>query len=184
MTILCALSTGHGIIIGSDTGSVAITGDVGRQLHHGPKFAVHNGWAVGVAGQMRLQCLITRHMEDLTKDLTDPLDFCDRLVNEVFVRYDINAASSIGARDCGSNFVLAGPLGVFDIDCTLSVRQSVEGEMIASGSGASYALGAAFALDCTDIEPVGIVKRAILAAIEFDTGCSGEAWVHRLEATS
>ena len=181
MTILCALRTGHGIYIGSDTASIASGSFGGRRVHHGPKWAMHGPWAIGVSGQMRLQCLISRHMEALTDGLESPNDFTDRLINKIFARYDIKSQASIGAPDCGSNFMLAGPLGVIDIDCTLSVREALPDEMIATGCGACYALGAAHALDGLDVTPAAVVKRALEAAISLDAGCGGEAWTHLLE---
>ena len=181
MTILCALQCAHGIYIGSDTESIASGDFGGRRCHHGPKWAVHGQWAVGVSGQMRLQCLIARHMRELTEGLESPLEFTDRLINEIFVRYDIKSRAETGAPDCGSNFMLAGPLGVIDIDCTLSVRLARPDELIASGCGAPYALGAAYALSGVDVTPVAVVKHAVGAAIAFDTGCGGDPWVHLLE---
>lgn len=181
MTIICALDTGNGIIIGSDTQSIAMGDFGGRRMTHGPKWTVSKPWALGVAGQSRMQCLIQRNMADIIQAVPSALEVCDRL-QDMFSRYGVNASSQIGALDCGSNFILASPHGVYDIDSCLSVRKAAVGELIASGSGASYALGAAHALETVDdITAHGIVKRSLEAAIAFDTGCGGEPWLQTLE---
>jgi ATP-dependent HslUV protease subunit HslV len=89
---------------------------------------------------------------------------------------DEKEAGPFGNLD--STFIVAGRAGIFYVGPDMSVTE-VE-HYFAIGSGAQFALGALHALHGTKLDAETMARRAVEAAIAFDTYCGGEVRIHRV----
>ena len=93
---------------------------------------------------------------------------------------DEKEAGPFGNLD--STFLIAGRAGIFYVGPDMSVTRVKH--YFAIGSGAQFALGALSALYDSKLDAEAMARRAIEAAIAFDTYCGGEAQVHRVAGPS
>lgn len=80
-----------------------------------------------------------------------------------------------------NEFIAVMPEGVFDVSSDLSVHPIPDGTLWARGSGENYAIGAGYALG--KFQAVSSEQRvieAVNAACEFNKGCGGQHFIHRL----
>ena len=110
-------------------------------------------------------------------------EFFLRLWNDLHKRYsmvndqiDEKEAGPFGNLD--STFLVAGPAGIFYVGPDMSVTR-VE-HYFAIGSGAPFALGALHGLFDSKLGAEAISRRAVEAAIAFDTYCGGEVQIFRV----
>ena len=89
---------------------------------------------------------------------------------------DEKEAGPFGNLD--STFLVANAAGIFYVGPDMSVTK-VE-RYFAIGSGAQFALGALHALHGTRIGAEALARRAVEAAIAFDTYCGGEVQIFRV----
>jgi ATP-dependent HslUV protease subunit HslV len=89
---------------------------------------------------------------------------------------DEKEAGPFGNLD--STFLIAGRAGIFYVGPDMSVTRVKH--YFAIGSGAQFALGALNALHDSKLDAEAIARRAIEAAIAFDTYCGGEVQIHRV----
>jgi ATP-dependent HslUV protease, peptidase subunit HslV len=89
---------------------------------------------------------------------------------------DEKEAGPFGNLD--STFLVVGRPGIFYVGPDMSVTR-VE-RYFAIGSGAQFALGALNALHDSKLGVETMARRAIEAAIAFDTYCGGDAQIHRV----
>jgi len=89
---------------------------------------------------------------------------------------DEKEAGPFGNLD--STFLVANSAGIFYVGPDMSVTQ-VE-RYFAIGSGAQFALGALHALHGTRLGAEALARRAVEAAIAFDTYCGGETQLYRV----
>ena len=182
MTIICALrDPQHKCTwIGSDT--QVTTGD--QAVDFGPKWIIHKGWAAGCAGDLRTINVIAANAKTLFENLKTPYVFSQRL-RTVFQAEGIQAAKSAdseegGAETFGQDLILVSTRAVWVLDTSLSIYKSPAGRASAEGSGAAYALGAAFSLRTSKQAPDTILRAMIRAAMAFDPNCGGRVWLRRL----
>jgi len=112
-------------------------------------------------------------------------DFFLRLWNDLHKKYsfvndqiDEKEAGPFGNLD--STFLVAGRAGIFYVGPDMSVTKVKH--YFAIGSGAQFALGTLHALHGSKLGAEEIARRAVAAAIAFDTYCGGEAQIHRVPA--
>lgn len=162
MSIVCAL----GNWIGSDTASICD----GLITPCGPKWVLGDGFALGVAGDLRTQTLIEYHKKDFAGLKVGA--FVEAL-RALFKSLDYASDATIGPPSYGSEFILVKD-GIWEIDSALSV---IEAERFAAiGSGMRFALGALFV--CSEAESA--LRMALEAAIKYDAGCNGGVWMKEL----
>ena len=89
---------------------------------------------------------------------------------------DEKEAGPFGNLD--STFLIAGRAGIFYVGPDMSVTRVKH--YFAIGSGAQFALGALSALYDSKLDAEAMARRAIEAAIAFDTYCGGEVQIHRV----
>jgi len=106
-----------------------------------------------------------------------------RLWNDLHKKYsfvndqiDEKEAGPFGNLD--STFLVAGRAGIFYVGPDMSVTKVKH--YFAIGSGAQFALGALHALHDSKLGAEAIARRAVEAAVAFDTYCGGEALIHRI----
>ena len=110
-------------------------------------------------------------------------DFFLRLWNDLHKKYsfvndqiDEKEAGPFGNLD--STFIIAGRAGIFYVGPDMSVTEVKH--YFAIGSGAQFALGTLHGLFDSKLGPEAIARRAVEAAIAFDTYCGGEVQIHRV----
>src|SRR5512145_1336502 len=108
-------------------------------------------------------------------------DFFLRLWGDLHKKYsfvndqiDEKEAGPFGNLD--STFLVAGRSGIYYVGPDMSVTK-VE-HYFAIGSGAQFALGSLHALHGSKLDTEAIARRAVEAAIAFDTYCGGEVQIH------
>ncbi len=181
MSVVVALTApeGRSTWIGSDTlyasGSLKLVG---------PKWIVRPPWAVGVAGHLRSVNILEHHRENLLAELSGAYEFTRRireLLREDGFHQD-SEGQGPGPLGFGQTFILAHPEGAWTIASDFSIVPIPRGQLWAEGSGRELALGAAHArANCGGkFTARDTVKRAIAAAIAFDTICGGEIWLEEL----
>ncbi|HWR98296.1 MAG TPA: hypothetical protein VN317_07710 [Candidatus Methanoperedens sp.] len=95
-----------------------------------------------------------------------------------FVNDQIDEKESGPFGNLDSTFLVANRAGIFYVGPDMSVTP-VE-RYFAIGSGAQFALGALHALHGTRIGAEALARRAVEAAIAFDTYCGGEVQIFRV----
>lgn len=113
-------------------------------------------------------------------------DFFQRLWGDLHKKYsfvndqiDEKEAGPFGNLD--STFLVAGRTGIFYVGPDMSVTPVRR--YFAIGSGAQFALGALNALHDSRLGAEAVARRAVEAAIAFDTYCGGEVQIHRVPGT-
>jgi ATP-dependent protease HslVU (ClpYQ) peptidase subunit len=180
MSVILAYSaaTDGSTWIASDT--MATSGTL--RLECGPKWILHGPWAAGVAGFLRSANLIDENRARLLDGLDGPYDFVDRA--QALFRSDgyREEREERGPANFGQVLLLATAGQCWIVGGDFSVAQVPPGQLWAEGSGREIAIGAGHAL--TRQRPAlggeEIVRRAIDAALAFDTSCGGDAWVAEL----
>lgn len=95
-----------------------------------------------------------------------------------FVNDQIDEKESGPFGNLDSTFLVANRAGIFYVGPDMSVTR-VE-RYFAIGSGAQFALGALHGLHDSRLGAEAVARRAIAAAIAFDTYCGGEAQIYRV----
>ncbi|MHB8835607.1 MAG: Ntn hydrolase family protein [Candidatus Methylomirabilia bacterium] len=95
-----------------------------------------------------------------------------------FVNDQIEEKESGPFGNLDSTFLVAGRAGIFYVGPDMSVTKVKH--YFAIGSGAPFALGTLHALQDSKLGAEAIARRAVEAAIAFDTYCGGEAQIHRV----
>jgi ATP-dependent protease HslVU (ClpYQ) peptidase subunit len=164
--------------IASDT--MATSGTL--RLDCGPKWILHGPWAAGIAGFLRSANLIDENRARLLDGLDGPYDFVERV--QALFRSDgyREERDERGPANLGQVLLLATAGRSWIVGGDFSVAEVPAGQLWAEGSGRELAIGAGHALVRQRPLPDGeeIVRRAIDAALAFDTSCGGEAWVAEL----
>ena len=174
MTTICAVRDGKRTWIGSDT--MGQTG--GTRIDVGPKWVKSGGWAVGIAGNHRVQTLCESQSAVLFKNLESPFEFTGRfhtLLKED--GFDLSPTKDRANPNTGQDLLLATASGLWLIVADLSVTSV---ERWCEGSGHGYGLGAMFAMREIH-EPERVLRAALAAAFESDAGTGGEIWTDVLE---
>ena len=114
-------------------------------------------------------------------------DFFLRLWNDLHKKYsfvndqiDEKEAGPFGNLD--STFIIAGRAGIFYVGPDMSVTKVKH--YFAIGSGAPFALGALSALHDSKLGAEAIARRAVAAAIAFDTYCGGDVQINLVAGSS
>ena len=176
MTVLAAMHDAERRVtwIGSDT--YASMG--GLKFRSAPKWVVGPWWAVGCAGDGRLQTLVEAHLSDELVEETSVTDLAERL-RELVKDDGWNISPEPGAPDYGVWIVLASSEGVWSVCSAFSVDR-MKGYW-ADGSGGQVAMGAMYVAQEKGLRPQEIVEIGVEAAIEHQHSCGGRAWVNGLE---
>lgn len=143
-----------------------------------PKWVVGPYWAVGTAGDARLQTLIDWKLVSALGPEGTAHDIAEK-IREAVKEDGWNTGSDPGAPDYGVWIMLASPEGVWSVCAAFSV-DLMQGYW-ADGSGGACAMGAMFTAKRRAMAPKDIVFEGVLAAMEHERQCGGKAWVHCLE---
>ena len=148
----------------------------------GSSFLATTGWGLY---ENILDDVIARRKNIKLGSREQIFDFFLRLWNDLHKKYsfvndqiDEKEAGPFGSLD--STFLVAGRAGIFYVGPDMSVTKVKH--YFAIGSGAQHALGALHGLFDSKLDAEGIARRAVAAAIAFDTYCGGDVQIHRLEA--
>ncbi len=95
-----------------------------------------------------------------------------------FVNDQIDEKESGPFGNLDSTFLVANRSGIYYVGPDMSVTQVQR--YFAIGSGAQFALGALHALHDSRLGAEAVARRAVAAAIAFDTYCGGEAQLFRV----
>ena len=146
----------------------------------GASFLATTGWGLY---ETILDDVIARRKNIKLGSREQIFDFFLRLWNDLHKKYsfvndqiDEKEAGPFGNLD--STFLVAGRAGIFYVGPDMSVTQVKH--YFAIGSGAQFALGTLHALHDSKLGAEAIARRAVEAAIAFDTYCGGEAQIHRV----
>lgn len=175
MTIICAAKGPDGIWIGSDT--ECRIGD--RRMPTAPKWAFHNGRAIGISGLHRGVDLAKRYADSLLSDddaWRASLYLC-KLLQEDGWQPD-EKEKAIPTYELWGIAILGGQIYRVAGDCHFSAQPGCT--YFAGGSGMDFALGAMLECARSHDEPALLVERGLEAAIALDSGCGGEPWVKKL----
>lgn len=178
MTIICALHDPERkeTWIGSNQGSAV--GDTPLPSVE-RKWLLHNGWALGMAGDGRPFNLLEAEGEDLFTDLEEVFELTQR-VQKLFDEAGIKDPEKAAVPSYGQSLILANEEAVWDLDSCLAVSRIEGGRLWARGSGMDFALGADHALSDLALAPDRRVRKAVEAAIANDFYCPGTLYLERL----
>lgn len=189
MSIALAIEKNGELILAADTLTSFGHTKVPPTLHAaqkirrvGSSFLATTGWGLY---ENILDDVISRRKNIRLGSREQIFDFFLRLWSDLHKKYsfvndqiDDKEAGPFGNLD--STFIIAGRAGIFYVGPDMSVTQV--SHYFAIGSGAQFALGALHALHGSKLDPETIARRAVTAAIAFDTYCGGEVQVHRVPA--
>lgn len=177
MTVIAALHQNGETWIGSD--SQRDWG--GARLILGSKVIAAPGIAMGCSGNSKLQLLIRKSLDVIVAD-HDEWGVAKRiraaLDDDKWAHMTCDDGK--GPANYGMSIALATPSQVFLISADFMVQPFADGDLMAVGSGADYAIGAGEVLRAAS--PEARVRAAIQTAIKWDTGCGGDAHVMRVPA--
>lgn len=164
--------------IASDT--MAMSGSL--RLDCGAKWILHGAWAAGVAGFLRSANLMEENKARLLDGLEGPLDFAER--TQQLFRSDgyREERDERGPGNLGQVMMLATAGAAWIVGGDFSVAAIPTARLWAEGSGREIAIGAGHALT-TQRPALGaaeIVRRAMEAALAYDTTCGGTIWMAEL----
>lgn len=187
MSIALAIEKNGELIVAADTLTSFGHTKVPPVLHAADKvrrvggsFLATTGWGLY---ENILDDVVARRKSIRLGSRQQVFEFFLRLWNDLHKKYsfvndqiDEKEAGPFGNLD--STFIIAGRAGIFYVGPDMSVTQ-VE-HYFAIGSGAPFALGALHALHGTKLDAEAIARRAVEAAIAFDTYCGGDVLIHRV----
>jgi len=180
MSVIVALRTadGRSTWIGSDT--MVCSSDL--KLDYGPKWVIHEPWAVGIAGHLRTVNLVAHNAASLLGNLESAYQFSGRARDLMKADGYRDNAEDRGPTEFGGAFILSCPTGAWTIASDFSVSAIPAGAAWAEGSGREISLGAMHALQSLRgaFAPDVILRHAIEAAISFDIACGGRVWLMEL----
>jgi ATP-dependent protease HslVU (ClpYQ) peptidase subunit len=180
MSVIAVLRTSDGSStwVGSDT--LVCNGCLKQDF--GPKWIVHEPWAIGVAGHLRTVNLIERNIETLAGGLKDAYEFASRARDAMKSDGYHGDTDERGPIGFGGTLVLASAAGAWVIGSDFSITPIAPGAAWAEGSGREIALGAIHALQSLQVRlaPDDILRRAIDAAMALDMNCGGRTWVQQV----
>lgn len=180
MSVIAAISSGRSgsTWIASDT--MVCSGNL-RQII-GPKWVVHEPWAVGIAGHLRTINVFRHHAEELLGNLADAYEFADRA--RALLKSDGfgETKESDGPPQFGQMMILARPDVVWTVGTDFSVMPLPADKLWAEGSGRDLAIGAAHALLSvqSELPEEAVVQHAVETAIAYDSICGGSVWLKEL----
>ena len=162
--------------IGSDTIAVRY----GIQRDCGPKWTLSHGWALGVSGDWRTINIVRERHEEIFAKQQGAFGVAERLRSVLGeFDYDLKPAEGKAPPNCAQDFLLANLCGVWTITGNFAVLSVLP--FGAEGSGSPFALGAMNALyNDGQNNPAVIVRAAVTAGMQYDEGCGGDVWIHKL----
>lgn len=164
MTVIAALHQNGETWIGCDS----LITEGGQRFRGHSKLIEGNGVVFGWSGSYRTFGLIQQNVASITGTPWQMANAVRALLKDD----GYQSASGMGALDYGPGLIIATPAAVYDLTDDFSVYRAADGEMVARGSGARYALGASQALESG--APFARVQAAVAAACHFDVDCGGE----------
>ena len=187
MSIALAVEKNGELIVASDTLTSFGHTKVPPVLHAakkvrriGASFLAATGWGLY---ENILDDVLTRRKNLRLGTREQIFDFFLRLWGDLHKRYSF-VDDQIDEKESGpfgnldSTFIVAGRTGIFYVGPDMSVTEVQH--YFAIGSGAQFALGALHALHGTKLDAETIARRAVEAAIDFDTYCGGEVQIKRV----
>ena len=136
-------------------------------------------WAIGHSGNETALALLQRKGGAIS-ETDDPYEVVD-IMQSLYKEADYKRRTDDdGAPDYSQAAILATRSEIWAVSPDGSVWRPAWG-FAAVGSGQDYAYGAAFVLHKGNMGGEALVRMAIYAACEFDTGCGGEVRVIRVE---
>lgn len=175
MTIICALYDAAESKVWLGCNSASLVGET-IVPDHRTKWLRFTNWAIAVSGRGVAHDVLEAErakFPNQTSDIAQVMGF----IRTAFGKYELGEMSD-GAKDydvCGLIAHTGGALYAFDTRLALS--RIPEGTMWACGSGMDFALGADMAMKSKGYSAQERIETAILAAIDFDSGCPGEVIV-------
>ena len=150
----------------------------------GASFLATTGWGLY---ENILDDVIARRKSVKLGSSEQIFDFFLRLWNDLHKKYsfvndqiDEKEAGPFGNLD--STFLVAGRAGIFYVGPDMSVTRVKH--YFAIGSGAQFALGTLHGLHDSKLGAEAIARRAVEAAIAFDTYCGGEVQINRVASAA
>lgn len=165
MTITCAIhQPGVGTWIGSDR----LRSGGYRIIMDKSKWVSRNGWSIAVDGYARAIDVI-EHTPITAPEVGDGVFALANWIRDALIADGFTRISSDGdenlAANLGSGFIVATPAGVWDIDAGFAISPIPPRRLHARGSGADYALGAAWTLRNTHIALAEGVKDVVFDVV-------------------
>ena len=187
MSIALAIEKNGELIVAADTLTSFGHTKVPPVLHAadkvrrvGASFLATTGWGLY---ENILDDVIARRKNVRLGSREQIFEFFLRLWGDLHKKYsfvndqiDEKEAGPFGNLD--STFLIAGRAGIFYVGPDMSVTRVKH--YFAIGSGAQFALGALSALYDSKLDAEAMARRAIEAAIAFDTYCGGEVQIYRI----
>ena len=189
MSIALAIRKDGELIVASDTLTSFGHTKVPPSLHTAEKVRRVGGSYLAATGwglyENILDDVLTRRANPRLGSRGQIFAFFLRLWSDLHKKYsfvndqiDEKEAGPFGNLD--STFIIAGRTGIFYVGPDMSV--TAVRHYFAIGSGAPFALGALHALHDSKLGAEAIARRAVEAAIAFDTYCGGDVRIDRVSA--
>lgn len=179
MTTLVAITNGSRTIIGSDS---SITNGRDRCYMTHSKFAIYNGWAIGVAGPLFASNVVNRHYKDIIGNNNCIDDISDALVDTLIANNAFVDDEDDDKSQFNPVFLVANKNGIWLIDSDKSTIQGHVNKLVAEGSGANYAIGAGHAMITHGVKDhMKIIERALDASSTYDVSTSAPYWIDILK---
>ena len=181
MTVICALCDAGSKTVWLGCNDGVTLGDTRMHGVCAPKWQRFGQWAFGISGSPLLgELLATVHDEFPPGDA--PASAVIAFVRAVFDERDFgNREDGENASSYSCSAILAHRDGrIWDVDTYFAIAELQPGTLWARGSGMEYALGADYPLASGDVPAEQRIRKAVEAAIHYDTGCPGKAIIESL----
>jgi ATP-dependent protease HslVU (ClpYQ) peptidase subunit len=174
MTVICGLHHRGETWIGADSRATGNHGIVFASSVK--KWAVGPSAAIGLSGEAIGTQVLHRNRDEILKTGA-PMEIVDRMADALKPHFK-ESGDGDGAKAWGFTTLLATHHAIYDVDSTFMALEIESGVLWARGSGKEYAIGAGHAMRGDN--PMARIRRALEAACQFDSGCGGQLFIHRL----
>ena len=142
MTTICSMhdAVKGGVWIASDT--KRSFGDLGLNL--ATKWAVHENWAIGMSGRVRLANIMHKHWPQIIRDTQDIHDISLKL--RQLVQYDGFKPQDEKSPWWNMGTIITDSSNIWTVGSDFSYSHIPQGQFVADGSGWQIAQGATLAL--------------------------------------
>lgn len=174
MTVICALHQNGETWIGADSRACGSHG----QIIAGSikKWIVSADAAIGSNGEAIATQILHRNRAVILH-VPNPCQIADEFKSLIIPAFK-ESGDTESAKAWGVSSLIATHHGVYDVDSAFHVMEINRGTLWARGAGRDFAIGAGNATRGDN--PMARVRKALEMACEFNAGCGGQLFIHRL----
>ena len=139
------------------------------------KLRRHGDCILGAAGSVKGFSFLDNYGDDVAATLVRDSTALELVLPDWLKEFGyVGKDNDDGGTPCwGTSFLIASPMGLYEVDDELVVTRIPENTPWAIGCGADFALGAASVLNMMGTKPQALLKMATHTACQYDTHCGG-----------